>query len=53
MVVCYLEASAREGRYGMLTWSVGPQIRGGEAVALVRLGSEPVESISDRFDLMT
>ena len=47
-----LEASAREGCYGMLTRSVGPQIRGGEAAALVRLGVEPINCISDKFDVL-
>jgi 2-oxoglutarate ferredoxin oxidoreductase subunit alpha len=30
----------------------GPQIRGGEAAALLRLGHAPVETLDDRFDLL-
>ena len=46
-----LDASAREGLYGILTRTVGPQIRGGEAAAMLHLGTEPVECISDCYDL--
>jgi 2-oxoglutarate/2-oxoacid ferredoxin oxidoreductase subunit alpha len=45
-----LEAAARRGLYGMMTRSVGPQIRGGEAAAFLRLGTRPVECMADRFD---
>ncbi|MCC6202640.1 MAG: 2-oxoacid:acceptor oxidoreductase subunit alpha [Gammaproteobacteria bacterium] len=47
-----LEAAARLGCYGIQTRSVGPQIRGGEAAAMVRLSDEPIDCISDRFDIM-
>jgi 2-oxoglutarate ferredoxin oxidoreductase subunit alpha len=47
-----LEAAARSGSYGILTRSVGPQIRGGEAAALIRLGAEPVHSIGDSYDIL-
>ncbi|MFQ5660385.1 MAG: 2-oxoacid:acceptor oxidoreductase family protein [Gammaproteobacteria bacterium] len=47
-----LEASARAGCYGVLTRSVGPQIRGGEAAAMLRLGAEPVAGNSDEFDIL-
>ncbi len=47
-----LEAAGAGGWYGMLTRSVGPQIRGGEAAALVRLATHPVECMADRFDLL-
>ncbi|MBS0327685.1 MAG: 2-oxoacid:acceptor oxidoreductase subunit alpha [Proteobacteria bacterium] len=47
-----LEAAARAGRYGLMVRSSGPQIRGGEAAALVRLASVPVESLDDTFDLL-
>lgn len=47
-----LEASARAGNYGLLTRSVGPQIRGGEAAALLRLGTGPVNSIGDNYDIL-
>ncbi|PKP85139.1 MAG: 2-oxoglutarate synthase [Alphaproteobacteria bacterium HGW-Alphaproteobacteria-2] len=45
-----LEAAARRGLYGMMTRSVGPQIRGGEAAAFVRLATRPVACMADRFD---
>lgn len=47
-----LDASARAGSYGLLTRSVGPQIRGGEAAALLRLGVEPIDSIGDSYDIL-
>ena len=47
-----LEAAARAGSYGILTRSVGPQIRGGEAAALIRLSSEPIDSIDDSYDIL-
>ncbi len=47
-----LEAAARAGWYGLMTRSVGPQIRGGEAAALVRLASRPVEIQDRRFDIL-
>ena len=47
-----LEAAARSGSYGILTRSVGPQIRGGEAAALIRLSSEPIDSFGDSFDIL-
>jgi len=31
---------------------VGPQIRGGESAALVRLGSAPIACLDDRFDVL-
>ena len=37
-----LEAAGRAGWYGLMTRSVGPQIRGGEALAMVRLAPTPV-----------
>jgi 2-oxoglutarate ferredoxin oxidoreductase subunit alpha len=45
-----LEAAGRCGWYGLMTRSVGPQIRGGEAAAFVRLATHPVECMDDRFD---
>ena len=33
-----LEAAARAGLYGLMVRTSGPQIRGGEAAALLRLG---------------
>ncbi|MDT8320972.1 MAG: 2-oxoacid:acceptor oxidoreductase subunit alpha [Xanthomonadales bacterium] len=47
-----LEACAKLGSFGLQTRSVGPQIRGGEAAAMVRLSSVPVDSASDRFDIL-
>lgn len=47
-----LEIAARSGLYGLLTRSVGPQIRGGESVAMVRLAPHPVEFPDDHFDLL-
>ena len=47
-----LDAAARAGWYGLMSRSSGPQIRGGEAAAMIRLSSEPVESHHDRYDLV-
>src|SRR5512145_1646449 len=47
-----LEAAARAGWYGLMVRSSGPQIRGGEAAALLRLATHPVECLSDRFDVL-
>ncbi|MFO1398752.1 MAG: 2-oxoacid:acceptor oxidoreductase subunit alpha [Burkholderiales bacterium] len=47
-----LEAAAKAGRYGLMVRSSGPQIRGGEAVALLRLSATPVAGLDDAFDLL-
>lgn len=47
-----LSAAARAGYYGLMTRSAGPQIRGGESAAMVRLGPLPVRNMGDRFDLL-
>jgi 2-oxoglutarate ferredoxin oxidoreductase subunit alpha len=47
-----LSAAAKAGLYGLMVRTSGPQIRGGEAAALVRLGRQPVHSLDDRFDLL-
>src|SRR5512143_1479244 len=47
-----LNAAARAGLYGIMVRTSGPQIRGGEAAALVRLATAPVASLDDRFDLL-
>jgi 2-oxoglutarate ferredoxin oxidoreductase subunit alpha len=47
-----LEAAGRAGWYGLLTRSVGPQIRGGEALAMVRLAPTPVTSHGDLFHVL-
>src|SRR5271166_5312322 len=47
-----LEAASAAGWQGLLSRTVGPQIRGGEAAALLRLATHPVECPPDRFDLL-
>jgi len=47
-----LEAAGRAGLYGIMSRSSGPQIRGGEAAALLRLATHPVYCLGDRFDLL-
>ncbi|MCA8869597.1 MAG: 2-oxoacid:acceptor oxidoreductase subunit alpha [Rhodobacteraceae bacterium] len=47
-----LEAAGKTGWYGMMNRSVGPQIRGGEAAALVRLANHPVECTAEKYDLL-
>ncbi len=47
-----LTAAARCGRYGMFIPVVGPQIRGGESAALLRLGEAPVSCLDDHFDVL-
>ena len=47
-----LDAAAKAGLYGLMVRTSGPQIRGGEAAALLRLGRTPLESLDDRFVLL-
>jgi 2-oxoglutarate ferredoxin oxidoreductase subunit alpha len=47
-----LETACAAGWHGLFTRTLGPQIRGGEAAALVRLAVHPVECLPDRFDLL-
>ncbi|MEO7008798.1 MAG: 2-oxoacid:acceptor oxidoreductase subunit alpha [Caldimonas sp.] len=47
-----LDAAARAGLYGLMVRTSGPQIRGGEAAALLRLARQPVGALDDRFDLL-
>ena len=47
-----LEAAGRVGWQGLMTRSVGPQIRGGEALAMVRLATSPVSAHGDRFHIL-
>src|SRR5690242_4407358 len=47
-----LEAAGKAGFYGLMVRTSGPQIRGGEAAALVRLAPRPVNSLDDGFDLL-
>lgn len=47
-----LESAGHIGWYGMMTRSVGPQIRGGEAGALLRLANHPVDCMTTEYDLL-
>ena len=47
-----LDAAAHAGLYGLMVRTSGPQIRGGEAGALLRFGPEPLTTLDDRFDLL-
>ena len=47
-----LEAAGKGGWQGLMTRSVGPQIRGGEAAAMLRLAPQAVTSHGDRTDLL-
>ncbi len=47
-----LDAAARAGLYGLMVRTSGPQIRGGEAAALLRLARHPIGALDDHFDLL-
>jgi len=47
-----LEAAARAGYYGLMTRTSGPQIRGGEAAAMLRLATFATDSQDDRFQVL-
>jgi 2-oxoglutarate ferredoxin oxidoreductase subunit alpha len=47
-----LDAAARAGCYGLMVRTSGPQIRGGEAAALVRIGHGPIATLDDAFDVL-
>jgi len=47
-----LSLAGKNGCFGMMRRSFGPQIRGGEAAALVRISHQPVECMNDGFDLL-
>ena len=47
-----LDAAAKAGYYGLMVRTSGPQIRGGEAAALVRLGHAPIDTLDDTFDVL-
>lgn len=47
-----LKAAAKAGLYGLMVRTSGPQIRGGEAAALMRLARQPTHSLDDGFDLL-
>lgn len=47
-----LETAARAGYYGLLLRRFGPQVRGGESVALLQLGTRPIASPPDTYDAL-
>ncbi len=47
-----LAAVAHSGLHAVMTRAFGPQIRGGEAAALLRLSDHPVECQAERLDLL-
>ena len=47
-----LDAAGRSHWYAYMTRSSGPQIRGGEAAALIRISNTPIESHDNRFDIL-
>lgn len=46
-----LSLAGNNGYFGIMRRSFGPQIRGGEAAALVRVKAQPIECMNDSFDL--
>lgn len=44
-----LRLTGRQGGFGLMRRSFGPQIRGGEAASLLRLGTRPVGCMDDRY----
>ncbi len=47
-----LQMAARQGLYGMLVQSYGPQIRGGESAVVLRIAEEEVSYEGDRTDVL-
>ena len=47
-----LEAAALAGYYGLMTRTSGPQIRGGEAAAMVRVTTFPTDAQEERFHVL-
>ncbi|MEE8305888.1 MAG: 2-oxoacid:acceptor oxidoreductase family protein, partial [Gammaproteobacteria bacterium] len=47
-----LDAAARAGWYGLMERSYGPQIRGGEALAIVRLSNQQVATRADTDQIL-
>ncbi|MDA9982754.1 2-oxoacid:acceptor oxidoreductase subunit alpha [Gammaproteobacteria bacterium] len=47
-----LDAAGHANWYAYMTRSSGPQIRGGEAAAMIRISNTPVESHDNRFDIL-
>lgn len=47
-----LEAAAQAGYFGLMTRTSGPQIRGGEAAAMLRIATHAIDGPDDRFDAL-
>ncbi|HYL87659.1 MAG TPA: 2-oxoacid:acceptor oxidoreductase subunit alpha [Burkholderiales bacterium] len=47
-----LEAAALAGYYGLMTRTSGPQIRGGEAAAMLRVSTFPTDGQDDSFQVL-
>jgi len=47
-----LKAAAHAGYYGLMTRTSGPQIRGGEAAAMLRIATFPTDGQDDRFQVL-
>ena len=47
-----LEAAAQAGYYGLMTRTSGPQIRGGEAAAMLRVSTFATDGQDDRFQVL-
>jgi 2-oxoglutarate ferredoxin oxidoreductase subunit alpha len=47
-----LAAAAAAGFYGLMVRTSGPQIRGGEAAALIRVSPAAIETLDDAFDAL-
>ncbi len=47
-----IEAAAKAGWFAYMTRSSGPQIRGGEAAAMIRIGAEPVANHDDHYHVL-
>jgi len=47
-----LDAGGQSGCYGLMTRTAGPQIRGGEAAAILRFGNVPLSAIDDHCDAL-
>ncbi len=47
-----LEAAAQAGYFGLMTRTSGPQIRGGEAAAMLRVSTFATDSQDDRFHVL-
>lgn len=47
-----LRMAGKNGLFGLMRRSFGPQIRGGEAAALLRVSEQAVECMNDSFDIL-